>query len=289
MAVCGGLFTVPLYATIQDRSPPEMRSRIVAANNILNALFMVLAAVFAITLLNAGMTIPHLFLVAGIINAGISALIFFHIPEFFLRFSMYLLINTFYTVKTKGTENLPRCGPAIYVCNHVSFIDVVIITAASILPIRFMMDWQLFNVPLLKQFSILAKAIPIAGKHEDESVKNQAFYRAVEALNHGQVVCIFPEGVITKDGQLGNFKHGITKLVKQTHAPVIPMAVQGLWGSFFSRRYGKAMSHFPKRLQRTTVGLNIGEPIPYEEFDLGKLKAIIQALHDDKVHTGIGE
>lgn len=283
MAACGGLYSVPLYAFIQNRSPKAIRSRIIAANNILNAIFMVLSALFAIVLLKLGLNIPHLFLVAAIINAGISAFIFFHIPEFFMRFSVYLLATTSYKIVAKGQENLPTRGPVIYACNHVSFIDVVIITAISITPIRFMMDWQLYNAPILKQLSKLAKAIPIAGKHEDETVKNQAFYRAVEALNHGEVVCIFPEGVITKDGQLGEFKHGITKLVNQTHASVIPMAVQGLWGSFFSRRYGKAMSHFPKNWKRSKVGLNIGKPIPYEEFNLDTLKAEIQRLHDDPV------
>jgi 1-acyl-sn-glycerol-3-phosphate acyltransferase len=287
LAVSGGIYSVPLYALIQDRSEPQSLSRIVAANNILNALFMVAAALFAIVFLSIGMTIPHLFLITAILNVGVASFIFLSVPEFFIRFIVWIIAHFLYHIEVKGREHLPEKGAAILVCNHVSFVDGIIMSAVSKRPIRFLLDYQLFNSPILGRISRLAKAIPIATGKEDQKIKKQALYRAVEALHDQEIVGLFPEGFITRDGHLGELKYGVIQLAQQSHAVVIPMAIQGLWGSFFSRRYGRAMSHWPKRFYRTTIGLNIGKPIPAAECTLEKIREAIMALHNETLNEKI--
>jgi MFS family permease len=149
----GGFFIVPLYALIQERSPPSHRSRIIAANNILNAIFLVVSALIAIALLAAGLSIPELFLVTALMNAAVAIYIFRLVPEFLMRFLAWLLIHTFYRVDESGLDNIPEEGGCIVVCNHVSYVDAVVIAACVRRPIRFVMDHHIFRVPSCRSSS----------------------------------------------------------------------------------------------------------------------------------------
>ncbi len=142
----------------------------------------------------------------------------------------------------RGDEHIPTQGAAILVCNHVSFVDAVLLMAASPRPIVFIMDHRIFKLPVLGAMFRLAKAIPIAPQREDPQTYERAFARAREVLDDGELLCIFPEGAITRDGQLGEFKGGVMKLLEANPVPVVPMALQNLWGSFFSRVDGAAMT-----------------------------------------------
>ena len=137
LAMFGGFFIVPLYALVQSRSDPEHRSRIIAANNILNALFVVAGALAATLLLARGITIPALFFVAVACNVAVAIYIFTLVPEFLARFITWMLVHTIYRLRITGISNVPDQGPAIIVCNHVSFVDALIISAACPRPIRF--------------------------------------------------------------------------------------------------------------------------------------------------------
>ena len=273
-----GLFTVPLYSLIQARSSKQRRSRIIAANNVFNAILMVLAAVFAITLLHYGLTIPQIFLILAALNAIVTIFIFSISGEFIIRFIVFVFVAVAYRLKRHGTENLNIEGPAILTCNHVSFVDVLMICSSSNRPIRFIMDYQLYKAPILGAISRLGHCIPIATEKEDPAMKARAFEEASNALRNGSLICIFPEGNITRDGEIAQFKRGIEILLDRQPVPVIPMALYGMWGSFFSRKYGKAMSHFPKRFW-SRISLHIGKAIPAKAFTLDGLQNEIEHLY----------
>jgi 1-acyl-sn-glycerol-3-phosphate acyltransferase len=261
----GGLYSVPLYALIQSRAEKTHVARIVAANNILNALFMVTASLMAAALLSAGLTIPQLFLVTAILNAAVALYIYRLVPEFMLRFIAWVLVHTLYRVRSIGTERIPDQGAAVLVCNHVSFVDAIVIMGESPRPIRFVMDHRIFRIPLMNWFFRNAKAIAIAPAREDPTMLDRANVRIDAALADGDLVCIFPEGRITDTGEMYPFKQGVRRIVERNPVPVIPMALRGLWGSVFSRFGGAAFSRpIDARLRRglrSRVEFVVGEPV----------------------------
>ena len=246
LGVFGGFFIVPLYALVQLRSAPGHRARIIAANNILNALFMVAGALGAAALLSTGLTIPRLFLIAALLNALVAIYIYTLVPEFLQRFLVWLLIHTVYRLKSEGLEHIPDAGPAVLVCNHVSYVDALIIAAACHRPIRFVMDHRIFHIPLLSFIFRQTRAIPIAPEKEDPAMKEAAFVEVARALAAGELVALFPEGAITADGELGPFRPGVARILAETPVPVVPLALRGLWGSLFSRR-SAAQGRWPWR------------------------------------------
>jgi 1-acyl-sn-glycerol-3-phosphate acyltransferase len=273
----GGFYIVPLYALIQERSEPAYRSRIIAANNILNALFMVASAGLAIALLSAGLSIPYLFLVTGILNAVVALYIYKLVPEFLMRFLAWLLIHTMYRVHEEGLDNVPETGGCIVVCNHVSYVDAIVIAASVRRPIRFIMDHRIFRVPLLNWLFRTMQAIPVASAREDAALKEAAFDTAAKALRAGEIVGIFPEGALTSDGELKTFRPGVERMVKETPVPVVPMALRGLWGSFFSRSYeGRAMRRWRGMFSR--IALVVAPPVRPDEVTPEALEAHVLAL-----------
>jgi 1-acyl-sn-glycerol-3-phosphate acyltransferase len=261
LSLFAGLYSVPMYALIQMRSAPSHRARIIAANNILNALFLIGSSVGVGLLLKAQFTIPQVFLIVGLLNAVVAFYIFMLVPEYFLRFVAFIATRLIYRFKVRGDTHIPTEGAAILVCNHVAFVDPVLLMAASPRPIYFIMDYQIFKTPLLGWFFRLAGAIPIAPQREDPAIYEQAFARARKVLEAGDLVCIFPEGGLTRDGQLGEFKGGVMKLLEKNPVPVVPLALQNLWGSFFSRAGGPAMSKPFRRGLFSRVGLVAGDAV----------------------------
>jgi 1-acyl-sn-glycerol-3-phosphate acyltransferase len=279
-----GFYSVPMYALIQLRSAPTHRARVIAANNVLNALFMIASAVIAFGLLKAGFSIPQIFLFTGIANAVVAAYIFLLVPEYLLRFVAWVLSRLVYRYKVSGDEHIPAGGPAVLAANHVSFIDAVLLMAASSCPIRFIMDHHIFKVPLLGWVFRLAKCIPIASQKDDPDTYQRAFDEAAQVLREGDLLGIFPEGGITRDGQLQPFKGGIMKILERAQAdglnvPVVPMALTHLWGSYFSRiEKGGAMVRPFRRGMFNRVGLNVGEAVPAAQVTPGDLQARVAGL-----------
>lgn len=272
----GGFYIVPLYALIQKRCEPSRLSRAMACNNIMNALFMVLSAVVALALLGVGASIASLFLVMAIGNALVAAAIFRRVPEFLMRFVIWLLIHTLYRVKTNGLANVPDEGPAILVCNHVSFVDALIIGGSIPRPVRFVMYHRIYNLPILGFVFRTAGAIPIAPRREDAELYERAFRDMRQALDDGDLLCLFPEGGITKDGELDTFRPGILALLETHPVSVVPMALAGLWGSLFSRQGGRAFFKWPRRLF-AKLRLSIGQPLPAHDASLQALEAAVLA------------
>jgi hypothetical protein len=276
----GGFYIVPLYVLIQERSLAAFRSRIIAANNILNAIFMVASAAIALGLLKAGLTIPQLLLVTGLMNAVIAIYIYLLVPEFLMRFLAWLLIHTIYRVDKEGLERIPPEGPCVIVCNHVSYVDAIVIAACVPRPIRFVMDHQIFRIPLLNFIFRTMGAIPIAPAREDAAMKERAFAEAAAALRAGEVVGIFPEGKLTETGELNPFRPGLQRILEQAPAPVVPMALRGLWGSFFSRADGgRAMRKIRGLFSR--IALVAGPPVPPESATPEFLQQHVLALRGD--------
>ena len=278
IGVFGGFYLVPLYALIQSRSDPRHRSRVIAANNILNALFMVAAALIAIVLFQAGFTIPQLFLATALANALVAIYIYTLVPEFLMRFLVWLLIHSVYRLEKSGLEHIPEEGPALVACNHVSYVDALIIAAACRRPIRFVMDHNIFRIPVLNFVFRTSRTIPIASAKEDPALLERAYDEIARALEQGDLIGIFPEGRITDTGEMYPFRPGIKRIVERTPVPVIPMALRGLWGSFFSRHGGSAMTRPFRRGIFSKIGLAVGTTVPPQMVTPEVLQAQVQEL-----------
>ncbi|MDY7575503.1 MFS transporter [Actimicrobium sp. CCI2.3] len=278
LSLFAGLYSVPMYALVQLRSKASHRARIIAANNILNALFMIVSSVGVGVLLAANFTIPQVFLIVGILNAIVAFYIFMLVPEYFLRFVAFLFTRFVYRFTVRGGENIPTEGAAILVCNHVAFVDPVLLMAASPRPIRFIMDHHIFALPVLGWFFRLLKAIPIASQRDDPVAYEKAFAAARATLDEGELLCIFPEGVLTNNGQLGEFKGGVMKLLGNNPVPVVPLALQNLWGSTFSRIEGSAMKRPFRRGLFNPVGLVAGSALQPAEVTPAALQARVAEL-----------
>ena len=277
-----GFYIVPLYALIQTRSVDTHRSRIIAGNNILNALFMVASALAAIGLLKAGLNIPQLLLVTALMNAAVTLFIYSLVPEFLMRFLVWMLISLLYRIDKRGLENIPDEGAAVIACNHVSFVDAVILGGSVRRPVRFVMYHTIFKIPVLNFIFRTAKAIPIAPAKENEKLLNEAYEAIDHALREGELVCIFPEGGLSPDGEIKPFKAGIERIIKRTPVPVVPMAVRGLWASMWSRR-DSAMRRMrlPRRF-RANIELIAGAPMPAEQVTVATLEARVRELRGDR-------
>ncbi|MGA7438513.1 MAG: MFS transporter, partial [Luteibacter sp.] len=208
-----GFYVVPLFAFVQSRAPRDKLSRIIAGNNIVNALLICIASGFGIGLTAIGLDTPTIFLITGIINIAVAVYIFTLVPEFMMRFMTWVIVNTLYRVRVDGLKNVPDEGAAVVVCNHVSFMDPLILMACVRRPMRFVMYYKIFNVPVLNFIFRTAKAIPIAGRNEDPVLMDKAFEQIDEALAAGEVVCIFPEGGLTRDGAIATFRPGIDRIL----------------------------------------------------------------------------
>ncbi|NRR29555.1 MFS transporter [Oxalobacteraceae bacterium] len=274
----GGFFIVPLFALIQTRCDPKHISRTIAGMNILNALFMVAAAGLAIVLLGQGFSIPQLFLITAILNAVVAVYIFSLVPEFLMRFLAWMLIHTVHRVKCIDAERIPDQGAAVLVCNHVSYVDAIVIGAASPRPIRFVMDHRIFKLPLLGWIFRTARAIPIAPAKEDPWLMEKAYVDIAQALAEGDLVCIFPEGKLTSTGEINEFRGGIAKIVARTPVPVIPMALRGLWGHLLSRGAENVFERTFRTGWRSRLALAVGHPVAPHEVTPEGLQQQVQEL-----------
>jgi 1-acyl-sn-glycerol-3-phosphate acyltransferase len=281
LAMFSGFYSVPLYALIQSRCEPSHRARIIAANNILNALFMVVASVMAAALLHAGLSLPQLYLVVGLLNAAVAVYIYTLVPEFLMRFIVWMLVHSVYRLEKSGVERIPDDGPAVIVCNHVSFVDALVVAAACPRPVRFVMDHRIFRLPVLSFVFRTSRAIPIAPARENPEMMERAFAEVAKALREGDLVAIFPEGRITDTGELYPFRPGIKRILDATPVPVVPVALRGLWGSFFSRKDGAAMSKPGSFVPFRRIGLAVGAPVPPAAARPEALQANVLALRGD--------
>lgn len=277
LSLFGGIFSVPLYTLLQERAEEGERSRIIAGNNVLNAIFMAVGTALFAWLQGRDWSIPECFGLLSLMNFLVALYIYSVVPEFLLRFYAWLLGRLMYRLDVTGMQHCPEHGPAVYVCNHVSFVDWLIIGGTIRRPLRFVMDHRIFRTPVVGTLFRHAKTIPIAPAKEDEALMNAAFDRIAAELDAGEVVCIFPEGMLTPDGTMQQFRRGIERILERNPVPVVPMGLDGLWGSMFSRRDGPAMSR-PPRGFRSPIRLTIGPPIAAKDATSETLTVAVSAL-----------
>jgi 1-acyl-sn-glycerol-3-phosphate acyltransferase len=283
-----GFFVVPLFALIQSRTPREELSRVIAGMNIQNALLIVLAAVLGIVVQRYfGWTIPQVFLALAIANVLVAIYIFTLVPEFLMRFLSWVLVRTLYRLRVQGVEdNVPDEGAALIVCNHVSYMDALILSASIPRPVRFVMYYRIFDIPVMRWIFRTAKAIPIAGARENPELMQRAFAEIDAALAAGELVGIFPEGALTKDGGIAKFKSGVERVLAHANdsgrpVPVVPMALLGMWASMWSRRDSRfGRMRVPRRF-RAHVEVIAGEAVDGNATDADLLEVQVRRLRGD--------
>jgi 1-acyl-sn-glycerol-3-phosphate acyltransferase len=288
IGVFTGFFLVPLFALIQSRTPSSRMSRVFAAVNIQNSGFIVLAAVTGLVAQQVlGLSSTQLFLALAIANALVAIWIFSIVPEFLMRFLSWVMVRALYRLRLHGIEkNVPDEGAALLVCNHVSYMDALILAASIPRPVRFVMYYRIFNIPVMRWIFRTARAIPIAGAREDPALMQRAFDEIDAALAEGELVCIFPEGALTKDGEIAPFKSGVEKILERAAAagrpvPVVPMALRGMWASMWSRRDSRlGRMRVPRRF-RAHVDVAVAPPMPGEGVTAAALEAQVRALRGD--------
>ena len=287
IGVFGGFFLVPLFALVQNRTPKSELSRVIAGNNILNAMFIVAAAmsgILAQRLLH--WSIPQFFLALAIANALVAMYIFTLVPEFLMRFISWLLVKTLYRLRVGGMDHIPDEGPALIVCNHVSYMDALILSGAISRPVRFVMYYKIFDIPVMNWIFRTAKAIPIAGARENPELMRHAFAEIEAALDAGELVGIFPEGALTKDGEIAPFKSGVERILAMRPVPVVPMALRGMWSSMWSRRLAFDKSGRLRRMRlprrfRAQVEAIADAPIDGRIANADMLEAKVRGLRGD--------
>jgi 1-acyl-sn-glycerol-3-phosphate acyltransferase len=283
-----GFFVVPLFALIQSRTPRDEISRVIAGMNIQNAGFIVLAAVLGIVVQRfLGWSIPQVFLALAIANVLVAIYIFTLVPEFMMRFLSWVLVRGLYRLRLHGIEkHVPDEGAGLIVCNHVSYMDALILAASIPRPVRFVMYYRIFNIPVMSWIFRTAGAIPIAGAKEDPELMRRAFDQVDAALAEGELVGIFPEGALTKDGQMAPFKSGVEHILQRAAArgqivPVVPMALRNMWTSMWSRRDGRlGRMRVPRRF-RAPVEVMAQAPIADPDVDAETLEAHVRHMRGD--------
>jgi 1-acyl-sn-glycerol-3-phosphate acyltransferase len=201
------------------------------------------------------------------------------LSETLLHAVVRALVHAMYRFSKFDLHRIPQDGAALLVCNHVSFIDAFVIAAACRRPVRFVMHHRIYSMPVIHGLFRIGGVIPIAPAHEDEVLLSRAFERIDEELAAGELVCIFPEGKVTRDGQMNEFRTGVLRVLQQRPVPVVPMGLRGLWGSFFSRRHGSAMGSWPRRFW-SKIELHCGRALPPSLVDLGRLESDVAVLAD---------
>ncbi|WP_070963723.1 MFS transporter [Vibrio sonorensis] len=279
LGASGGVFIVPLYALLQQRAKPTERAQTIAALNIYNSLLMVGSAILGIVCLSIlEMSIVQLFTLLAILNLLVTLYLFLQVPIFVTRFLVWILTHTMYRVNHKNLHHLPENGGALIVCNHVSYMDALLLSAVCPRLIRFVMEEEYANLPPLRRFLNRAGVIPISASNR--SSIRRAFNQVEQALKDGHIVCIFPEGHLTSDGEMGPFMRGMDLILKRSPVPVIPLALKGMWGSYFSRFKGSACKGLPSRFW-SRIEIEAGEPVPPKDATTSVMFEKVSTLRGD--------
>ena len=260
LGFAGGVFVVPLNALLQQKSGAQEKGRMIAANNFVNTIGVLLASGVLWLLRDMiGVNPAWIALIAGVFSFAITGIIISELPDFLLRFVLYVLTHSIYRIRIAGEENIPVRGPALLVSNHVSFADPFFIGSSVPGFIRFIIARDYYDLRPLQWFFRLMKAIPLSANSRRDIV--MAIEQARNELRNGNVVCIFAEGEISRTGNIRPFKRGLEKIAEGLNVPVIPVHLDRVWGSIFSFRGRRFFYKLPEGLFRT-VTVSFGKPLP---------------------------
>lgn len=264
----------------QESTPASPASHALISALTLGLTLVYLAAGVAtgLGLIAFGLPVAWLLALAAAASIGLAAIAYGRDPQNALRFLAALLMSIGYRINKQGFEHIPASGPALLVCNHVSFVDSVLLFAAVRRPVRFVMDHGIYRAPGVGFVFRHVRTIPIAPAKEDPALKEAAFEAVAKALRDGEVIGLFPEGRITRTGELDTFRYGVGRMVSETPVPVIPIALRGLWGSFFSRRYGRAMTKPSLLRPRAPIDVVVGPPVPPQAVSPEYLQTLVAGL-----------
>jgi len=257
----GGLFAVPLGALIQHRPRPEQKGGVIAAANLVSWIGIALSsAAYSLFALVLHQTARGMFLDGAILTLVTTAYSIWLLPDSLLRFVLWLATHTIYRIRVEGRENIPETGGALFVCNHMSFVDACLLIASTDRPIRFLMYKGIYDLPYVKPFAKMIGVIPISSEQRPREMLH-SLRAATNAIKSGEVVCIFAEGQITRIGQLLPFRRGMERIMKGVDAPIVPVNLDGVWGSIFSFERGRFLWKLPRTIPYP-VTVSFGKPLP---------------------------
>ena len=255
-----GFFIVPVNALIQHRPPADQRGSVIAAANLLSMLGVLAASGVYYLLTAAGLSTPQIFLASALATMAVTMLALAWQPRLLVRTVLWLLTHSIYRLRVKGGHNLPALGGALLVSNHLSFVDGLMLMASTDRPIRFLVYKGYYEHPLIHPFFRLVNAIPISAAQNPRQMI-RSLRNARQAIEQGELVCIFAEGQISRIGQLLPFQKGLERIMKGARQPIIPVYLDGLWGSLFSYERGRFLWKIPHRLV-VPVAVRFGAPLP---------------------------
>ncbi len=264
LAVLGfwaGFYAVPVNALIQHRPAEKDKGGIIAASNLLSFVGIALSSgVYYIFTAFIHLNPRGVIVAASFITAMGTVYVLVLLPEWFGRLLLFFFTHTVYRVKVLGRDNFPDKTGALLVCNHMSFVDALLLIASTDRPIRFLMYKGIYDNKFIKPFARAMKAIPISSEQRPRDMI-RSLRTASEALRQDDIVCIFAEGQITRTGQLLPFRRGLERIMKGVDAPIIPVNLDGVWGSIFSFERGRFLWKMPRRIPYP-VTVSFGQPMP---------------------------
>ncbi|MFZ1937920.1 MAG: MFS transporter, partial [Terracidiphilus sp.] len=272
-----GFFAVPVNALIQHKPADEDKGGIIAAANLLSfAGIAISSGVYFVFTAYIHLDPRGVIVAASCITAFSTAYVLYLLPEWFGRLILFFATRTVYRVRVIGRDNFPEKTGALLVCNHMSFVDVALLVAATDRPIRFIMYQGIYDHPVVKPFAKMVKAIPISSEQHPREMLH-SLKTATDALRNDEIVCIFAEGQITRTGQLLPFRRGLERVMKGVEVPIIPVNLDGVWGSIFSFERGRFLWKMPRRIPyRVTV--SFGKPMAPTSTAV-EVRAAVQELH----------
>jgi acyl-[acyl-carrier-protein]-phospholipid O-acyltransferase/long-chain-fatty-acid--[acyl-carrier-protein] ligase len=279
----GGFFIVPISALLQHRPAAGEKGGVLAAANLLSFIGIFLASgVYYVFTVALKLSPPAIFLIIAVATLGATVYLLFLLPDALLRFVLWALTHTLYRVRVPGRENFPARGGALLVCNHVSFADAMFLIAATDRPIRFLMLKEIYDRPHFKWGAKLLGVIPVSSEQRPREML-KSLQIASEAIQNGEVVCIFAEGQITRIGHLLPFRRGFERIMKNVDAPIIPVALDGVWGSIFSFEKGRFFWKLPRRVLEPVV-VSFGKPLPSTATPFEVRAAVQDSLAETWAH-----
>lgn len=268
----GGCYLVPIQAYLQDRADPAKRGSVLSAVNLLDSIAGVLAVAFLVLLKKLGLSYHGQFCVLGILILVASMYMLKILPQDVLRFVAIFIVRLLYRVRAVDGTNLPKSGPVLLLPNHMSYMDAFIIGAACERHVRFVMWDQLYNIKSVRWALRILGTVPISASRAKDAIRSVA-----AALKEGEVVCLFPEGQITRHGMINELRKGYELMARQGEARVVPAHLDGLFGSMFSYKSGIVFKKWPKKL-RFPVSVRFGKPLPAREADAETVRLQMLAL-----------
>ncbi len=260
LGVSSGFVVVPINALVQWRSPNDRRGAVIALTNTAVFAGVLSGTLCAGGLANLGLGSSHIIVVAGAVTLGATIWALYLLPDSFLRLLMVLFTHTFYRLQVIGREYVPEKTGALLVPNHVSFIDGFLILASLDRPVRFIVDKYYCDHPAFRHVARIMGAIPISSSGSPREIL-RAFRESRQFLNEGELVCIFPEGQITRNGRMLPFHEGFERIIKGQDFPIIPIHLDRVWGSIFSFIGGRFLTKLPERIPYP-VTVSFGAPLP---------------------------